>query len=448
MRLKVLFAASECAPLVKVGGLADMVGSLPKTLRKLGVEVGIALPGYKNLFGVKTLPGTDIPLFLVENEEYFGGSEKPYWETGDDPKRFGYFSRQVVQGLPQWGFKPDVIHVHDWHASLVPVIVRKIGLSYATVLTIHNLHFQGVSSGDVFFPAGLSEHDLQTLEWDYRDRNIDQLLQGIIHANVINTVSPTYAREILSPEFGEGLHEILKAREARLFGILNGVDYDIYDPSRDKEIYQNFGLKNFEEGKWANKQALQRALGFEINKEMMLVGFVARLSDQKGLSLIIEGFEKMMEFKLQFVLLGMGDARYERQFRELAQAYPSRFSAQTKFDTPLAHKIYAGADLFLIPSRFEPCGLTQMIAMRYGALPLVRSIGGLADSVSEGEDGFVFEKYEAGQVLATLRRALRTFGTLVWKKMVGAAMQKDFSWEKSARKYIKLYEKALEYAKS
>lgn len=447
MRLRVLFAASECAPLVKVGGLADVVGSLPKALVKLGVEVGIALPGYKNLLGTKALPGTDIPLFLVENEEYFGGSEKPYWETGDDPKRFGYFSRHVVQSLPDWGFKPDIIHIHDWHASLVPVIVRKIGLSYATVLTIHNLHFQGVSSSDVFFPAGLSEHDLKTLEWDYQDRNIDQLLQGIIHADVINTVSPTYAKEILSPEFGEGLHEILRAREARLLGILNGVDYEVYDPARDKEIYQNFDLSNFEEGKWVNKQALQRELGFAVSKETMLVGFIARLTDQKGLSLVTEGFERMMELNLQFVLLGVGNPRYERQFREFAQAYPSKFSAQTKFNAPLAHKIYAGADLFLIPSRFEPCGLTQMIAMRYGTLPLVRSTGGLADSVSDGEDGFVFEKYETGQMLFCLRRALKTFDSPAWKRMIEKAMQKDFSWEKSAREYVSLYERALEYAR-
>lgn len=446
--MKVLFAASECAPLVKVGGLADVVGSLPKALKKLGVEVGVVLPGYKSLLGTKTLPGTDTPLFLVENEEYFGSSEKPYWETDDDPKRFGYFSRHVVQSLPDWGFKPDVVHVHDWHASLIPVIFRKIGLSYATVLTIHNLAMQGVSSSDVFFPAGLSEHDLKTLEWDYQDRNIDQLLQGITNADIINTVSPTYAKEILSPEFGEGLHEVLKAREARLFGILNGVDYENYDPSRDKDIYRNFGLTSFEEGKAANKEALQKELGFEVDEKTMVIGFIARLTDQKGLSLIIEEFDKMMTLPLQFVLLGVGDPRYERQFRELARAYPSKFSAQIKFDRALAQKIYAATDLFLIPSRFEPCGLTQMIAMRYGALPLVRATGGLNDSVIDGQDGFAFEKYEVRQMSVCLRRAIKTFGTPTWKKMVESAMQKDFSWEKSAREYVSLYERALEYAKA
>lgn len=447
MALKVLLAASECAPMAKAGGSADTVGSLAKALGRLGVEVGVALPGYKGLSDIKTLPETDIPLFLVESDEYFGNSENPYWETEDDPKRFGYFSRQAVQNLPSWGFKPDVIHVHDWHASLIPAIVRKVGLPYATVLTIHNLSMQGISTGDVLFPAGLSEYDLKTLEWDFQDRNIDQLLQGITNADVINTVSPTYAKEILSPEFGEGLHEILKAREARLFGILNGIDYKVYDPSQDKDIYQNFDLGSFAKGKAENKEALQRELGFEVDKKAMLIGFVARLTDQKGLSLMIEGFGKLIDLPIQFVLFGMGDARYERQFHEFTHAHPSKFSAQMAGDEKLCQKIYTASDLLLVPSRFEPCGSAQMIAMRYGTLPLVRATGGLNDSVIDGQDGFVFEKYEVRQMLATLRRALKIFGTPTWEKMIEAAMQKDFSWERSAKEYLSLYERALGYAK-
>lgn len=440
--------ASECSPLVKAGGLADVVGSLPKALVKLGVEVGIALPGYKGLLGTKTLPGTEIPLFLVEDEQCFGSSDEPYWETGEDPKRFAYFARRVVDGLDSWGFNPDLIHLHDWHASLVPVILKKEGLSYATMLTIHNLAMQGISTGEIFFPAGLSEHDLKTLEWDYQDRNVDQLLQGIINADLINTVSPTYAKEILSPEFGEGLHEILKAREGRIFGILNGVDYDVYNPSKDESIYRNFDKEDVFEGKAVNKEALQKELGFETDKNKIVVGFVARLTDQKGLSLIIEGFEKIMSLPLQLIILGVGDPRYERQLLALSKKHPDRFSAQIKFDKKLAQKIYGSADLLLIPSRFEPCGLTQMIAMRYGTLPLVRSTGGLGDSVTDGEDGFVFDKYEVGQILACLRRVVKVFGKSSWKKMIVAAMERDFSWDKSAKEYVALYEKALEYSKA
>lgn len=448
MKLKVLFAAAECDPLAKVGGLADVVGSLPKVLKKRGVEVAVALPGYRDVPArSKTIPGTDIPLFLVESAEYFGGSEKPYLETGADPKRFAYFSRQVVQRLTDWGFKPDVIHVHDWHAALIPAIVRKLKLSCATVLTIHNLAMQGISPGDVFFPAGLSEHDLKSLEWDFQDKNIDLLLQGIVHADVVNAVSSTYAKEILTPEFGEGLQDVLKAREGRVFGILNGVDYDRHDPSNDKDISRTFSLSTRREGKAANKEALQKDLGLVVDKEVMLIGFVARLIDQKGLSLIFEGFKQMMAMPIQFVLLGVGNPRYERQFERLSCSNLGKFSAQIKFDDALAHQIFAAVDLLLIPSRFEPCGLTQMIAMRYGALPLVRAAGGLSDSVVDGQDGFVFEKYEVAQMLATLRRVRKVFGTPMWGQIVEAAMQKDFSWKRSAGKYIELYEKALEYAK-
>jgi starch synthase len=458
MKLKILFAAAECAPLIRVGGLADIVGSLSKALRKLDVEVAIALPGYRGLVtdrrgssSVKTLPDTDIPLFIVEHKEYFGASEKPYLGKERDPKRFAYFSRQVVSQLVGRGagnqFKPDIIHVCDWHTSLIPALVRGLGTPPATVLTIYNLAMQGISPRDVFFPAGLSVSDLHSLDWDFQDRKVDFLLQGILNTSVISTVSPTYAREIMTPEFGEGLHDILKVRGERVLGVLNGIDYVRYNPARDKAIFQTYDLDNFSKGKAANKEALQKELGLTVNKEAMLVGLVARLVDQKGLSLLSEGLERMMELPLQFVVVGEGDKRYERQLADCTTRHPSKFSTHIGKDDSLARKVYAAADLFLIPSRFEPCGSSQMVAMRYGALPLVRAAGGLRDSVIDGKDGFVFEKYEAGQMLATLRRTLRIFGTASWKRMVEQAMQRDFSWEKAAEKHLKLYERALELAK-
>lgn len=447
MALKVLFAASECAPLVEVGGLAHAVGSLSKALQGLGVEVGIVLPAYKGLSGIKTIPGSDIPVFLVENEDYFGSSEKPYWGTDIDPQRFGYFSRQVVHNLPHWGFKPDVIHLHDWHTALVSSIVRKLNLPYATVLTIHNLTMQGVTASEVLFPLGLSETDLRTLEWDSQERSVDQLLQGIIDADLISAVSPTYAKEVLSPEFGEGFHEILRIRKAYLFGVLNGINCEVYDPSQDKEIYQNFDLNNFGEGKAANKKKLQEELGLAVDQKIMLIGFVGCLTDQKGLSLIIEGFRRMMDLPIQFVLLGVGDSRYERQVRDLARSHSGKFSVQIADDPSLTKRICSASDLFLIPSRFEPSGLTPMIVMRYGVLPLVHATGGLNDAVVDGENGFVFGKYEASQMLACLRRALKAFSTPKWRQMVTVAMQKDFSWERSAEEYTSLYRQALEFAK-
>ena len=447
MKLRVLFAASECTPLVKVNSLADAVGSLPKALAKAGVDVAVALPGYKHLADYEVLPGSDIPLFLVENEEYFGNSEAPYRDLAADAKRFAYFSRQVVQQMARWGFEPDVVHAHDWYASLIPAVTKKMGLPYASVLTVHDLATQGISADDVPFPAGLSECDLRGLEWDFQDKNIDLLLQGLIHADVINTVSPTYAREILTPESSEGLHDVLRACAGRLCGVLSGIDYDSYDPANDTNLFRTFGPDDVAEGKAMNKEALQRELGLAVDEKAMLVGFTAPLVDRNGLSLIVEGFKWMMEMPLQFVLLGAGDYRYERQFEQFAASFPSKFSAQIKTDEALARRLYAAADLFIIPSRFEPCGLTQMVAMRYGALPLVRAVGGLNDSVIDGADGFVFEKYEARQMAAVLRRALRVFKTPVWAQMVGAVMRKDFSWDKVAREYIPLYERAIDYAR-
>jgi len=446
MGLKVLFVASECAPLVRVNGVADTVGSLSRALRELGVEVAIALPEYKGLSGVETLPDTDIPVFLVGSEEYFAGSEKPYWNMEDDPRRFAYFSREVVRRLPVWGFNPDVLHLHDWYASWVSALIRKSKLPYASVLTIHNLAAQGVSTVENLLPVGFSESDLRSLEWDFRDRSIDLLLQGVVHADVINTVSPTYAKEILMPEFGEGLHDILRLREGRLSGILNGIDYSSYDPSSDRDIFRTFGLDNFEEGKAANKEALQRELDLPVDERALLIGFVAHLTNQEGLSLVVEGFEEMMNMPLQFIILGDGDPCYENQLKRFSSKYSNKFCIQFEFDEALARKIYAASDLFLIPSRFEPCGFTQMVAMRYGSLPLVRAAGGLNDSVVDGQDGFVFDKYEVGQMLIALRRALKVFKTPVWARMVRSAMQKDFSWARSAEKYMELYEKAVGYA--
>ena len=446
--MKVLFAASECAPMVKVGGLADVVGSLPKAVRALGVEVAIALPNYQSLpkDRLEVLPGTDIPIFYLGRQEDFPGEIYPggYQEH----ERFANFSRQIANFLETRQFEPQIIHCHDYHTSLVPDIIKQRKIKVATVLTIHDIQNQGITTDlSVLELAGLGSSFLKSLDFDLSDKNLSFLLQGIISSDVVNTVSPTYAREILRSEVSGELAEILMGREARLYGILNGIDVNFYNPSRDSLIDEHYGFNNFSEGKKTNKIKLQKILGLAKEGAAPLFAMVTRLVARKGLDLILEVSPKIIENGAQVVILGKGEPSYEEALLNLSQRFAGKLSFSKLFDEKLAHQIYAASDFFLVPSLTEPCGLTQMIASRYGSLPIVRATGGLADTVEDGLTGFVFEKASPEAFWSKVEEALSLYKEKDrLSTFIGSAMKKNFSWEKSARSYLKLYEKALEYS--
>lgn len=475
MALKVLFSAAEAAPIVKVGGLGDVAGSLPKALEKLGVDISLALPKYAESklpgdtkkaeefevsFGKEktkvellrgTLPGSQVPVFLFQNEHFFEkGEHKPFSGTATEVDRFAFFSVALSDWITSGKGKFDLLHLNDWHTSLVPLLLRqRLGKDRpATLLTIHNFFFQGFALVDLVEKIGVTLEDCRILAWDAADGNLDILLEGIAHADVINTVSPTYAREIMTAEYGRGLDKVLQARGARVFGILNGIDYSVFNPETDDKIFAKYGPKNWPEGKSKNKLGLQKELGLAESVEIPLIGFVGRLDGrQKGIDLIEAAMRQLLaKENFQFVILGTGDRELEERLPQLAGHFKDKMRAEIRFDTTLAAKIYAGADIVLVPSRFEPCGLPQMIAMKYGALPLVRRTGGLADTVKDGETGFVFEEYRPDALAYAIKQAIGLFGQKdEWAKMVKQALSQDFSWRQSAQEYVKLYEKAVEY---
>ncbi|MEA2020566.1 MAG: glycogen/starch synthase [Patescibacteria group bacterium] len=486
--MKVLYCSSECDPFVKIGGLGDVSAALPKALSRLGVEVRVAIPFYdvierekfsfekmgeievpfadethKTAVWQTLLPGTDVMVLLFENDKYlFSGGTEAFTGLDGEIRRFAFFDRAVVSWLEQEQYwKPDVLHLNDWHTGLIPKYVEELEPSPAILLTVHNLSYQGISSLDLFSETGLSIENSRLLSWDAQDDNIDFLLVGIAKAHVINTVSPTYAKEILTSEFGEGLDEVLRSRKARIFGVLNGIDTESFDPEKDGKIFANYTIANWRDGKAKNKEGLQQAVGLEENPDKLLVGFVGRLDpDQKGLDLIYKAWRGLKSLDLQFVLLGIGDPEWEKKFQKLDKNHDN-FSAQIKFDKQLARRIFAGADVILMPSKFEPCGLPQMMGMRYGAVPVVHAVGGLADTVQDGENGFAFSNYSKKGLIQSLKRALLSYkvfkgvagadqskleeAVLDWGSLVEAGMGVDFSWSTSAKQYFKLYQKALGY---
>jgi len=531
-KLRVLIAAAECAPFVKVGGLADVIGSLPKALHKLGVDVRVVIPYYKEVKSSKLkiqscsskfkvrfgrteevgvyeskLPDSEVPIYFLENQKYLSGggiyfSKDAFASGQEEIKRFAFFSKAIVNfQFSISNFQPDIIHCNDWHTGLVPgllwygprpapsstrggvnsrsesnlppplnapasrfssyarslsqlasaVVSSGAGLRAArpaTVFTIHNLANQGFSELSLLKNLNSIASESKLLRWDAEDDNLDLMLQGITAADVISTVSPTYAREILTPEFGEGLHQVLKAREARLYGILNGIDYEVWNPETDPKIEFNYGLREGLAGKVGNKIYLQRELGLSVSPEVPLIGMVNRLAEQKGISLLLDALRGILGLGCQIVILGVGDPEFEAKLSALSSQLSDagNFAFINRFDEELAHKIYAGSDLFLMPSKFEPCGLVQIIAMRYGALPIVRATGGLKDTVVDGQTGFVFEEYSAEALLEAVERAVGRFGVenIEFRQMVARAMRQDFSWNASARKYLNLYQKAVE----
>ncbi|WP_110927964.1 glycogen synthase GlgA [Bacillus massiliglaciei] len=471
--MNVLFAASECAPFIKTGGLGDVIGALPKALQKQGINISVILPkfgdlpfrykeemeyitsievpvGWRRQFcGIEKLVADGITYYFLDNEYYF----KRHGSYGfyDDGERFAFFSRGVLEALPILKDKPDIIHCHDWQTGPVSVLLKSHYRSHPfykdikTVFTIHNLKYQGVFSKNV-----LSELlDLSDLYFHMDGLefygSVSYMKAGLAFSDKLTTVSPSYAEEIQTPYYGENLDGFLKKRSHEFSGIVNGVDYDEYNPSIDSHLFETY--EDYE-GKMVNKRKLQESLNLPVNDEIPVISMVTRLVDQKGMDLVLRVFHEIMSQKVQFVLLGTGDERFEQALRELAQQYPEQVSVNIFFDEGLARKIYAGSDLFLMPSQFEPCGIGQLIAMRYGTLPIVRETGGLRDTVipynqftGEG-NGFSFANYNAHEMLYIIEQAvaLYRFQPMKWKELVSHAMAEDYSWAASSQKYIELYE--------
>jgi starch synthase len=478
---KALFATSEAHPLIKTGGLADVAGILPVKLAHLGWEVGIILPAYpacktrlKNLTEVVSLripsvpglirilkgqlPGGPNPVWLVDSPAHFDRLGNPYLnEDGqdwpDNAARFATFCRAIVMfaNHPEFDWQPDIIHCNDWQTGLVPPLLAPIKNRPATLFTIHNLAYQGVFPRQQFETLELPPHlwSPSALEFHHQ---FSFIKGGLVFADWLTTVSPTYAQEILTPEFGCGLDGVLRKRADHLTGILNGVDYQRWDPTRDSFIEKCYGRTSWHH-KALNKLALQRRYGLPENKTIPLLGFVGRLVEQKGIDLIIDILPKLFSENIQVVFLGEGDESCQNALQKLASRYPQQMGLFIGYDEPLAHGIQAGADIFLMPSRFEPCGLTQIYALRYGTVPIVRSTGGLSDTVVNVTEeslrqglatGFVFKEAAPSVLLATIRRALVLYAQhSQWRKLALAGMEQDFSWQASAQIYLSLYHRIL-----
>lgn len=465
--------SSEVAPYAKSGGLGDVIGALPQALTKLGHDVRVVLPkyglidegyvsemqflfymyvplGWRNKYcGVFSLEKKGVTYYFIDNEYYFGDRVLYRW---DDLERFAFFDKACLEILTRIEFKPDVIHCNDWQTGMVPVLLKAYydrGEFYQgirTVFTIHNLKYQGIYSIDTvadFYSLDASYFTDDKLEF-HGCANL--LKAGIVYADAVTTVSPTYAEEIKTPLGGERLDGLLSARDNSLFGILNGIDYDEYNPRHDQYIEATYSLRDCISGKKKNKMALQTQLGLPVDGDKPMIGLVSRLVDQKGLDIIADAMNELMEFDIQLVILGTGEEKYENMFRHYAWCNSGKVSANITFSNEIAHKIYAASDLFLMPSLFEPCGLGQIIAMAYGTIPVVRETGGLKDTVQPyneftGEgNGFSFYPANAHDLLFTLRRALHFYSEKdIWTKLVKNAMKQDFSWDESAKQYERIY---------
>ena len=478
----ILFVASECAPFIKTGGLADVVGSLPKSFNKDEFDCRVIMPKYmcmkwefvqrleyvthfymnlnwrSQYVGVFKVVHDGVTIYMIDNEYYFGG-DKPYGETKRDIEKFSFFSRAALSILPVIGFRPDVIHCHDWQTGLVPVYLKDCfaeGEFYRgikSVMTIHNLKFQGIwDIKTVRDIAGLSNYYFTSDKLKYYD-DANLLKGGIVYADHVTTVSNTYAEEIKTPFYGEGLDGLMRARSNCLSGIVNGIDYDIYNPETDPYITKNFNVDTFRKEKKYNKRKLQEDLGLEVNDKKFMIGCVSRLTDQKGFDLIAYIMDELCQDDIQLVVLGTGEEKYENMFRHFDWKYHNKVSAQIYYSEEMSRRVYASCDAFLMPSLFEPCGLSQLMSLRYGTLPIVRETGGLRDTVWPYNEfagtgtGFSFSNYNAHEMLATIRYAKDTFYNKKreWNKMVDRAMTTDFSWNVSARRYEDIYRYLLGY---
>lgn len=477
-RRSVAFIGSECYPFVKTGGLGDVMSALPKSLAKLNIDVKVIIPRYKcipqkfqekmeyrgsfdmNLcsdgkqyyVGIMEYQEDGVVYDFIDNDEFFSWGN-PYTNLIDDIPKFCYFAKAALAALNYLNWTPDVVHCHDWQAALVPLYLRTcfqdtdVGRAIS-VLTIHNLKFQGIyDRKKIQYWSGLPDYvfnkDCMIQNW--LDANM--LKGGIAYSNKVTTVSNTYAWEIQTEEYGEGLAEHLRYHNNKILGIVNGIDTDIWNPATDKLLAADYDEKSAIKNKKINKKALQESLGLDVDEHKMVIGLISRLTNQKGLDLVNDVIPGIMDEHTQVVVLGTGDSQYENTFRYYENKYKGNFCAYIAYNENVAHNIYAGCDALLVPSRFEPCGLTQLIAMRYGAVPIVRETGGLKDTVQSYNmfentgNGFTFDRYESGLLYDAINRAKTLYfeNRKSWDDMVIRDMDKDVSWEKSAKQYKDMY---------
>ena len=473
--MKVLFVAAEAVPFAKTGGLADVAGSLPKALKADGVDVRVIMPKfgkiaeeYRNnmehvydgelpvawrskFVGLDKYELDGVTYYFVDNEEYF--NREGFYGYDDDAERFSFFCRAVLNLLPVMDFWPDVIHTNDWHAGLVNVFLKLEHMDderyqgIKTVYTIHNLKYQGVFPKDIM-------PDVLGLDWKYFNNGdlefydaVNFMKGGIIYADHITTVSRTYANEVQYPYFGEHLDGLLRSRANDLSGIVNGIDYDVYNPATDPFIFKQYDESSLYL-KLDNKTELQNRLGLPVDRNIPMVAIVSRLVEPKGMDLVVRMMDEILQHeRIQLVVLGTGEKRYEDWFKGLAWRFPKEVSTNIYFSNELAHRIYASADIFLMPSNYEPCGIGQLIALRYGTIPVVRLTGGLRDTVTQYSkytnegNGFTFENYNAHEMMYSLKRAISAHDNYeIWHKIQENAVHSDFSWKNSAKEYEALYE--------
>lgn len=477
--LKILFLAAEAVPFAKVGGLADVAGSLPQAIKALGHDVRLMIPRYGTIrsnqfpmekigdsFSIPVGPEkeivhlirsatgeeTQVPVYLIWNDQYFSSRDRVYGFE-DDAQRFAVFGRAAIAALRLLDWKPDVIHTNDWHTGIVPTWLNTDGRNdsfysdTATLFTIHNLTYQGITGRLILTFAQMEGVKHLSVE---KPGTVNWMAQGIAHADLVSTVSERYAQEILTPEMGMGLAPLLEERKDRLFGVVNGIDYAQWNPAADPHIPHRFDANKLDQ-RVANKTALQQQMRLPVEPEIPLIGMVTRLDQVKGMDLMEPVLEWLVAQDAQFVLLGTGAPEYHEMFEQIQKRFSNRMRAYLKFDEVLAHRIYAGADMFLMPSGVEPCGLGQLIAMHYGCVPIVRATGGLADTVADYTakrgrgTGFTFTDYSSEVCQDALARALKVYNDNkhTWRRIQHRGMSVDFSWSASAGEYVKLYRRAL-----
>jgi starch synthase len=480
--MKILIAASEAFPFCKTGGLGDVVGSLSQMFSRLGDhEVVLFLPKYRNIergaFSLRAISGNflipvadkvetasmshvqwgKVSVYFIDNSKYFdrpGMYRTKYGDYKDNDERFMFFSRAVLEGAKFIGFKPDIIHCHDWQTGLIPAYLKTLYqidsffVKTASVFTINNIAYQGMFAKKSFLKAGFNWNDFTPDKFEFYG-GMNFMKAGIVFTDLITTVSPTYSKEIQSyGEFGKGLEGVLKQRSKKLFGILNGIDEEIWDPANDMFIKSSYDVKTFAKGKALCKMALLKECSIEENKEVILAGVVSRLDNQKGLDILCKVIPELID-KMQFIILGAGEEKISNDLKKLAKIYPKRIFFKSGFDEALAHKIYAASDIFIMPSRFEPCGLSQMIAMLYGSLPIATKTGGLKDTVfctgePKDSNGFLIEAANEKSLRSTLGKAVALFKRKVlWNTMIKNAMNGDYSWDASAEKYLEIFKSIL-----
>ncbi len=480
--MKIIFASSEVTPFAKTGGLADVSSSLPEALASLGHDMRVVMPLYRSVVEreFKLIPMEDsievpfrggslkarvfytrkkrnLMIYFIKRDEFFDRSGlygTPEGDYFDNPERFIFFARAALCLSETLDFQPDIIHCNDWQTALVPVYLKSVYKDdpffseTGTVFTIHNLAYQGVFPPGYMGVSGLPTelYSMKGLEY-YGKMNF--MKGGILFSDIITTVSEKYAQEIQTPKYGYGLDGVLKDRKEDVLGVLNGVDYSTWNPKSDPHIAAHFDARN-REGKKKCKEELMKIFGFKRQQKIPLIGMISRLADQKGFDILSKGIDGLLGMELYLVLLGKGDEKYEKQLTELGRKHKARFGVKIAFDNILAHKIEAGSDMFLMPSRYEPCGLNQMYSLKYGTIPVVRATGGLDDTITEFDpqtgkgNGFKFSEYSAAALAERVKKAVKVYeDEKLWRKLMQNAMKEDFSWKKSAVKYEEIYKRAL-----